>query len=176
MEKRREPRIECRLDCKVATGRMKAPGVICDVSDVGLFVETRLSPSPHSVVRLLFPQTEDQPEFSIEAGVTRTCVAPSDSQAALPAGIGLEVIPPRIEFAHWVVRPARPLRKASSTTLAPLGSEPRSGINRYRVRLIRQDGPGTQIVTLRCESESAARAKALSRLGGVWRIVESQPV
>jgi hypothetical protein len=49
-------------------------------------------------------------------------------------------------------------------------------MTRYRVRLIRQDRPGTQILTLRCESEAAARAKALSRLAGVWRIAESQPI
>jgi hypothetical protein len=176
MEKRLKPRIAHRLVCKVAAAGTRAPGVICDVSDVGLFVETRVSPSLNSIVRLLFPETEDQPEFSIEAGVARTCIAPSQAQTALPSGIGLEVIPPRNAFERWIVHPARPLRPASNLTLSPLGSEPRTGMTRYRVRLIRQDRPGTQILTLRCESEAAARAKALSRLAGVWRIAESQPI
>ena len=176
MEKRLNPRIEHRLVCQVATARIHAPGVIRDVSDAGLFVETRVNPSPNSIVRLLFTETGDQPEFSIEAGVARTCVTPSESRSALPEGIGLEVLPPRNAFERWVMRSAPSTQFASSSTLAPLGGAPHSGTGRYRVRLVRQDRPGTQIVTLRSESEAAARAKALSRLGGLWRVVESQPL
>ena len=177
MEKRRHSRIERRLACNLATASIRAPGVICDVSETGLFVETPANPSLNSIVRLLVFETEDQAEFSLEAGVARTCPAASQLESTLlQSGIGLVVIAPRNAFDRWVVRPARPAMPTTNSTLAPLGSQPQGGMGKYRVRLIRQDRSGTQIVTLRCESEAAARAKALSRLGGAWRIAESQPV
>jgi hypothetical protein len=176
MDKRHEPRIERRLPCIVATVGGRSPGLIHDVSSVGLFVETSAKPELHSVVRLLFKENADQPRFFLEAGVARARIVPAQLATSIPAGIGLEVIPPRSAFERWVVAPACPKLPASEFTLAPLGSQSRGGLSTYRVRLIRQDRPGSQILTLRCESESAARAKALRRVGGDWRVAESQPV
>lgn len=176
MEKRRQLRIERRLVCRVTADSLHGPGIVRDVSETGLFIETSVNPSLNSIVKLLFSETRDQPEFSFEAGVARTREPPSEDQFFGRTGIGLEVIPPMDAFERWIIRPARPMVPATSLALAPLGSEARSGLGRYRVRLVRQDRPGTQIVTLRCESEAAARSKALDRLSGVWRIAESQPV
>lgn len=176
MEKRQRPRLRWVLPCRVATAAGRRSGVIRDVSDRGLFVETEAHPTPNSVVELLFDAHHQVPDFSFIAGVARTRRSPAHLASALPSGIGLEVIPPREAFERWILAAVRPrLPEPECVGLAPLGASRQTGPGRYRVRLIRQDRPGSQIVTLRCESEEDARRTALSRMDGLWRVADSQP-
>lgn len=176
MEKRLHHRFSCRFECEVTTDDDRFRGIAYDVSSLGLFVETWAKPELNSIVELRFRETGKQPEISFDAGVARTSPGSDGQSFSSAPGIGLEVFPPRSSFERFIVEPAQPTPPASGLTLAPLGSQPSGSAGKFRVRLIRQDRPGTQILTLRCESEATARAVALARLDGVWRVAESQPL
>ena len=176
MEKRLHHRFSCRLECEVTTDLDRFRGVACDVSSLGLFVETCAKPELNSIIELRFSETEKQPEISFDAGVARTSPGGNEQSLSCAPGIGLEVLPPRSSFERFIVESAQPAPSALGLTLAPLGSQTSGSAGKFRVRLIRQDRPGTQILTLRCDSEATARAVALARLDGVWRVAESQPL
>lgn len=177
MDQRQRPRYPRRLYCEVSTSQGRAPGIVRDVSHLGLFVQTQAMPSRSSVVELIFKASACQPAFRVEAGVARTLFEAPEWQTStyLTAhGIGLEVIPPRTAFERWIVRPVSPRVEPNERSVVPLESMPRGATKRYRVRLIRQDRPGSQVLTLSAESEFAARTRALARFGVQWRVVESQ--
>jgi hypothetical protein len=173
MEKRLHDRFDCRVECEVTSAHERFRGIVNDVSSLGLFVETWASPELNSIIRLRFGKTEKQPEFSLNAGVARKNSRGDEQSFANAPGIGLAILPPRSSFERFIVEPAQP---TLGLTLAPLGSQTSGTAGTFRVRLIRQDRPGTQILTLRCENEATARVVALARLGGVWRVAESQPL
>lgn len=177
MDRRQRQRTVRRLTCEVRIGDRRTPGLVCNISDFGLFVETTASPNVERVVMLRFPESPERPELCFEAGVARMSESPPHLQCARQSGIGVEIFPPRQAFERWIANPFRSAPRTVATegfSLAPLGNRMKSGTGKYRVRLVRQDRPGTQILTLRSDSEESARALALSRLGGIWRVAESR--
>lgn len=150
MENRQRHRFRRQIACEVAAGDSHVPGVVLDVSESGLFVETQARPTPNSIIRLFMVATGDQPRICIEAGVARAHPLQAGIEVVAAAGIGLEVLPPRTAFERWLASTAPPKESSMNLVLAPLGSQPHGRRGKYRVRLIRQDRPGTQIVTLEC--------------------------
>jgi hypothetical protein len=52
MERRRAERIKQRLTCELIIGDRRHPGIVLDISETGLFVQTSASPPPGERARL----------------------------------------------------------------------------------------------------------------------------
>ena len=176
MEKRNRSRMPKRLTCEIVWQGQRHPGIVRDITDRGLFVQTLASPAPNSVVEIRFAATGLQPEIRLEAGVARKRIAPPRLQASVPSGIGLEILPPRDEYERWLVRPACPPLAASSFNEGPDASAAEPSVRPYRVRMVRRDRGGRQILTIRSQTDAAARAQALARAGAGWKIADIQPL
>ena len=179
MERRSDPRIKRRMTCEISTPRERSAGVIRDVSAAGLFVQTGANPAPNSVVELIFPSEGALPELRLEAGVARKREVTRRLQGAVPAGLGLEVLPPRALFEARIFAPARPEEAADGLhPVVHVVAEPdhAESIRAFRLRMKRRDHSESCVVTIRCQTEAAARARALARMGAGWKIAAVQPL
>lgn len=175
MEKRGTLRIPRRLTCEIvlADGR-RTSGIIRDLSERGVFVQTLASPNLNSVVEVVFVGSDHQLPIRVEAGVARKRVVPARLQAIMPAGIGLELLPPRTDYERWVFRPARPALDRSDSPLDAFAAQPEQRVRAYRFHLIHPGRVENQVLTIRCESEGGARARALARAGAGWKIADAE--
>ena len=151
-------------------------GIVCDLSHRGLFIQTLAKPMLNSIVEVIFPASRTRAEIRIEAGVARKRCAPRQLQSALPSGLGLEILAPRNEYERYVFRPACPQLRESAWLADSFDPHPKQLTRAYRFHLTRLDRVGSQILSVRCESEASARARALSRAGAGWKITDVQPL
>jgi hypothetical protein len=176
MEKRNRTRVPRRLTCDIAWSGRRSSGIVRDITDRGLFVQTLADPKPNSVVELIFAASGSQPEIRLEAGVARKRIAPPRLRASVPSGVGLEVLPPRTEYERWLSQPARPRLGESIVVASPYRAQGEQAVKAFRFRLIRRDRLASQSLTIRCETEAGARARALARIGTGWKIADVQPL
>jgi hypothetical protein len=176
MEKRSRHRIARRITCTIEDGARRATGIVHNVSEHGLFVQTHFAAAPDSLVHVVFRRPDDIEEIRIEAGVARKRVVPRQLTGKVPSGLGLEVIPPRHEFDRLVGRlePLDVSDASDALTLSAYASADQLAISAFRIRMVRHDQLGSRVVTVRCATESSARARALTRLGADWKIATVQ--
>ncbi len=169
MEKRERARFSKRMTCELTLpDGARSTGVVRDVSYHGLFVQTGANPEPNSVVEIAFPSLPDAPVGRFEAGVARKRRVPRQLAASVPSGLGLEIIPPRTSFEQFVDRAVAmsPCPSAEDDSLMAA----QQGMKTFRLRLTRHDRPEAQVMTIRCETEASARARALARAGRNWMV------
>jgi hypothetical protein len=177
MEKRHRSRVPRRFTCEIAwPGGRTTSGIVRNISDRGLFVQTLADPKPNSVVDVIFDPSGSRPEICVEAGVARKRITPPRLQAFVPSGIGLEILPPRAEYERWLARPTCPPLGESVEVAGPIPTHHEQSMKSYRFRMIRRAGASPQFLTIHCETEAGARARALTRAGAGWRIADVQPL
>ena len=83
--------------------------------------------------------------------------------------MGLELLDPPPEL--WALLEADQAgvedASAESETAAPLART-------FRVRVIERERPNSRVITVRCESAQAARARALRQVGSGWKVTGVQ--
>ncbi len=151
-------------------------GIVCDLSQRGLFVHTSAWPRLDSVVEVIFPASQTRAEIRVEAAVARKRVAPHQLQSTLSSGVGLEILAPWTEYERYVFQPACPPLSESEWRIGSSDSGPKQATRAYRFRLVRLDRSGSQVLSVRCVSEKSARDRALSRAGAGWRITDVRPL
>jgi hypothetical protein len=183
MDKRDRHRTRRRLTCELLVEGERAPAMVRDLSQKGLFVQTRMKPRVNSVVEVIFPPKGLQPEVRVEAGVARKRAVPPRLQASVPGGVGLELLGPRPEFERWVLRTETTgLAKSAYADMTDMTARPGElpteapevGIRAYRIRLTARNRAESRVLTIRCESFAGARARALARMGQGWKIADLQ--
>lgn len=184
MEKRLRSRVPRRITCEIAWPGWRASGIVRDLSDRGVFVQTLADPKPNSVVKVVFAASGNRPEVCVEAGVARKRIAPPRLHASVPSGIGLEILPPRAEYERWLARPNCPSLgeavvlevEVEVEVASPFPTHHEQAMKAYRFRMTRRARSSPQFLTIDCETEAGARARALARAGAGWRIVDVQPL
>lgn len=178
MEKRGRHRIARRITCTIEAGFRRATGIVHNVSEHGLFVQTNFAADPDSLVHVAFRRSDETGEIRIEAGVARKRVVPRQLKGNIPSGLGLEIIPPRHEFERLVGRlePIDVPDSSNESTLSPHTSFEQLAMSAFRIRMVRHDRLGSRVVTVRCATEASARARALTRLGAGWKIATVQKI
>jgi hypothetical protein len=97
VEKRRKPRQQRRLACELWIDGKRHSGFVRDVSEDGLYVQTRARATTGSVVELVFAADGARPELRVTARVARLDRLSRHIAASGGAGgLGFEVVrPPR---------------------------------------------------------------------------------
>ena len=144
-------------------------------SDIGL-KEALKELTEGNGVDVIFDPSGSRPEICVEAGVARKRIAPPRLQASVLSGIGLEILPPRAEYERWLARPTCPPLGDSVEVTGPIPTHHEQSMKSYRFRMIRRAGASPQFLTIHCETEAGARARALTRAGPGWRIADVQPL
>jgi hypothetical protein len=90
---RRSVRIKRRTTCELAVDGRRYRGIVLDLSETGLFVQTEATPTPGAPLQLRF-HAGDGTSFEVEASVARRQVAPPQLAGVVRGGLGLRVHTP----------------------------------------------------------------------------------
>ena len=93
MAKKRADRIRRRVTCELQLDGRSYRGIVLDLSESGVFVQTEATPPPGTRVRLRL-HTAGGVEFVVEATVARRQVAPPQLASVVRGGLGLRVEDP----------------------------------------------------------------------------------
>jgi hypothetical protein len=96
MEKRRKPRQQRRLSCELWVAGKRHTGIVRDVSEFGLYVQTRVRVATGDRIEMVFPAEGERAELRVNARVVRLDRVSAHFATQNAGGLGLEVRePPR---------------------------------------------------------------------------------
>jgi hypothetical protein len=150
------------------------PGIVLDLSPLGIFVQTAASPPPGERVgvRLLRP---DASCVEVDAIVVRRHVVPRRLAPVASSGIGLRVESVSEEFLR-LVDSCPFLQEATPSLVEEVTPPPPTAEGSpYRVRARQVAGTRSKTLRVTAESEEQARAKASSCLEEGWEILSVNP-
>lgn len=165
MEKRRKPRQQRRLTCELWLEGRRHGGILRDVSEVGLYVQTRAKAAPGSELELVFKAERAQPELRVQARVARAERLAAHFSSAGAGGLGLEIL-------HAIPGLEGLLASAGFTGASPAVAAEIGSLRAFRVKLREIRGARVQTVAVQAPSVQAARSRALARAGAGWKIAE----
>ena len=96
VDKRRKPRQRRSLSCEIWIDGKRQSGLVRDVSEYGIYVQTRARATTNTELELVFPAERDRAELRVRARVARLHRLSAHLATQGAGGLGLEVIrPPR---------------------------------------------------------------------------------
>ena len=164
MEKRRKPRLQRRLTCELWIGSKRHSAILRDVSDLGLYVQTRVRAASGDEMELVFPAEGPRAELRVNARVVRLDRLSAHFATSGAGGLGLEVIHAPSGLA--------PLLAQAGFATAPAAAPADSKMRAYRVKLVAIAGGRTQTVRVNAPGKEGARSRALARAGKGWKVGE----
>jgi hypothetical protein len=160
------------LTCELVIGDRRHPGIILDISENGVFVQSSASPPPGERVRLKLRRPEGA-DIEVEANVARRYVVPRRLVSVVRGGVGLRIDSPSEDFLQLVDSAARredPHPRAADTP--PAESSQGSA---YRVRVKQTSGPRSRTLRITAASEQEAKVAASAALDEGWEILAVDP-
>jgi hypothetical protein len=193
---RRSARIKRRVTCEFEVGGRRYRGIVLDLSETGLFVQTEATPGPGARLRLRFHATGNGEAFEVEGSVARRQVAPPQLAQVVRGGLGLRVHAPppayfellgqsaaeaaeagaRAAMAARGIAPGRAPAGAGSAAPKAAGTtpaappEPPPG-EPFRVRVKQSDGPRSRTLAVTARTPEDAAKKALADAGRGWEVL-----
>ena len=156
MDRRVAKRARRRLTCELRFEGKRAGGIVLDVSETGLFVQTAATPQPGTVVELLLNSHAGLPAMRIRARVARQKRVDKRLVYIEANGLGLQILDaPEVYYRDLVC------------AVAPKGRQV------FTVRA--SCGPRTRRIRAEAGSAEDARAEVLAKLGDGWEILEVKP-
>ena len=165
MDKRRKPRQQRRLSCELWIAGKRHSGIVRDVSELGLYVQTRVRAAAGDELELVFPAEGERAELRVRARVVRLDRLTAHFATSGAGGLGLEVVRPP-------PRGLAPLLVAAGFSSGAPAAAGDTAIRPYRVKLIAIAGGGTQTIRVNAPGKEGARSRALARAGKGWKIGE----
>lgn len=111
MERRIEPRIRKRISCDLQVGDRRFSGLVLDLSETGLFIQTVARPLPGARVRLGLTGGRLGEPLQLEARVARTRLVPPQLRTVARGGLGIHLERPPdayLEFLEELRNPPKP--------------------------------------------------------------------
>ena len=164
MEKRRKPRQQRRLSCELWIAGKRHTGIVRDVSELGLYVQTRVRAAAGDELELVFPADGTRAELRVAVRVARLDRLSAHFATSGAGGLGFEVREP--------ARGLAPLLEEAGFATAPAPTAGDVALRPYRVKLIAIAGGRTQTIRVNAPGKDGARSRALARAGKGWKISE----
>ena len=167
-----QPRVSKRMTCAVSVGEQRYSGVVLNVSQGGMFVQTTASPQAGTSVGIELNPPGERPVIPVEAQVVWRRVVPRQLRASAHGGVGIRIVQADENYyqalAEW-------LPAAASSAVGPEAAPAEPGIA-YRVRVRAPNGPRTRWVEVEAASAVAARELALEETGDDWAVLDVELV
>ena len=185
MERRKADRIDKALSCVLVIGDRHHPGIVVDLSPIGLFVQTSVSPPRGEKVRVVL-RREGDADVEVEASVARTPGLPRRTGSVARRGIGLRIESISDDYQRLVHSipqpeeappcPEKETEEAPSPERTAAAPPPKSSPSiAYRVRAQQTSGSCYRTLQIRAASEEEARGIAAGRLDEGWEILSVDP-
>lgn len=155
----------CRLPCELRSADRIARGIAVEVSETGLFVQTRTPFEAGDSVEVRVLSSAERPELSVAARVERVRRVHPAAETVVARGMGLELVEPG---AAWRALVAAVLGQAPPATGGDFG------LPRFRVVIRCKDEirVRTRVVSVACLDEAEARSGVDADLEEGWEIVK----
>lgn len=165
-ERRRAVRRRRRIPCDLWLNGKRHRGFVVDLSERGLYVQTRAAPRPHDPLRVSL-RDEAGEALELEARVARRYVVPERLASVVRGGIGLEVLDAPEAY--------RALAAARATERGARGAHPAEAppVHRFRVRLRKRGSARSRTLEVDAETPEAAEGAAHRKLGAEWEVVSA---
>jgi hypothetical protein len=169
-ERRKAPRLKCRIPCAVRRGRDRIPASILDVSQGGLCLLSPVSIERGDGLAVLIEVSGSEPiELEATAWHSRVVTTGASRRRAwsvgamiLKADDGYQALLADFDQEREVPNVGEVVEDASC------GAE----LHSFRVRVQANSGPRTRLLTLTAANETEARALAIADLDDSWAIVD----
>jgi len=164
MEKRRQPRQQRRLSCELWIAGKRHSGIVRDVSEQGLYVQTRVRAAAGDELELVFAAEGERAELRVNARVARLDRLTAHFATSGAGGLGLEVV--------RLPRALAPLLVSAGFTSGSPASAGDTAMKPFRVKLVAIAGGRTQTLRVNAPGKEGARSRALARAGKGWKVGE----
>src|SRR5262245_5860843 len=104
VDKRRTPRQQRRLSCELWIAGKRHSGIVKDVSEFGLYIQTRARAVPGDGIELVFPADKERAELRVNARVARLDRISAHFATSNAGGLGLALIRPPRALAPLLVQ------------------------------------------------------------------------
>jgi hypothetical protein len=164
MERRRGAKREKRrATCELKIAGQPASGILIDISDSGLFVQTNAMATPGTEVAVRILGNAGAPDQHFDTVVARVKRVPSELLSVAPGGLGLKIVRSKSVGANGVRAAARAVAEPEPPPVPK---------RRFRVRLGQNGGRRSRLVDVDSHDEAAARRAALALAGPGWEATE----
>jgi Tfp pilus assembly protein PilZ len=179
-----QPRIAKRVPCAVHVGKRRYSGVVLNVSQGGLFVQTSADAGQGANIDLELSIPEHRDVVPVCASVVWKRVVPHQLRSLAQGGFGVRITQAGETYyqllAAWmrVEVPASSAPAASGSASREAGPQPRpdTQTSTYRLRVRQTSGPRSKTLSIEATSAEEAGAEALRRTGSGWQIIEIESV
>jgi hypothetical protein len=161
-----EPRIKIRVPCDIGTPETRQGGMILNLSQRGLFVQTLMSAPSGSLVTIDLKETPGEGPIPLQAAVVWKRMVPRNLVHVSQGGLGLRIeesCPAYEEYFRAILG-----RRVDRPEFATAPARQRGF--RIRVKLVGE--PRSRTLVLSAASEEEAREQALTAVGEGWTILE----
>ena len=179
-----QPRIAKRVPCAVHVGQRRYSGVVLNVSQGGLFVQTSADASQGAKVDLELSIPERRDLVPLCASVVWKRVVPHQLRSLAQGGFGVQITQAGETYYQLLAAWMRVEVPASSAP-APSGGAPREAAPRvrpaiqtstYRLRVRQTSGPRSKTLSIEAASAEEAGAEALRLTGAGWQVIDIESV
>jgi uncharacterized protein (TIGR02266 family) len=169
-----QPRIAKRLPCAVRVEGRRYAGVVLNLSQGGLFIQTNASPGRGEAVDVELNAPEERRSIPLQGKVVWRRVVPHQLRSMARGGMGVQIERADESFyvllARWM-RTELPVPSAAPAPRASAAALP-TELPGWRVRVRAVAGPRTRTLTVEAESSQGAREAALRHAGDGWRVLQ----
>jgi hypothetical protein len=185
MPRQRAERIRRRITCELQLDGRSYRGIVLDLSETGVFVQTEATPPAGTHLRIKL-HASGGIEFQVDATVARRQVAPPQLASVVRGGLGLRVEDPPPAYyklsgvdgdaakarASTGGRGGKAKAAAAAEPEAPEAPAPPPPPRlEFRVRVKQSNGPRSRTLKVKAGSPTEARKTALAELGRGWEVL-----
>jgi hypothetical protein len=174
MEQRKSPRIPFRFPCEIVGAHAGASGVVLDLSEGGLSLQTEFPFEPGDCLQLRL-QPPECGEIGVEGLVWHARRVRQRRSGDVRSVLGLILSEAPDEYRKLISKPApRGDRPDSDPRAGARGriDESPPKLRAFRIRVKHRLGPRTRVLSLSAQSETEARSVALRELTDEWELLE----
>lgn len=169
-----EPRIAKRMPCALLVDGRRFAGVVLNVSQGGLFIQTNASPGRGDAVDIELNSPDSQRSIPVQGKVVWRRVVPHQLRSMARGGMGLQIQHADESYymllARWMRTELPVPSRDPSRAVASAQAEAPEGPS-WRVRIRAVAGPRTRTLTVEAASSGGAREEALRHVGDGWRVL-----
>ena len=129
-ERRKALRFKKRISCELAHDDRHHSGIVLDVSQSGLFVQTNAKPRPGDVVGVALNVPGERRTIDLRARVARTKLVPPQLLSVAQGGLGLHIENPPAEYLEFVENVSKPVKMEQVSILQT--SDPKPGATKKK--------------------------------------------
>jgi len=173
-----EPRVKKRLPCTLGHADRHQTGLILNLSQGGLFVQTNMPAEPGSLIDIGFRDPSGEADIDLHGAVIWRRRVSSRMTGRTESGMGVRLLggtPAYAELLTAFLRRAEPELIREAAKAAPEVSnaveQSREG-SEYIVRLALEGSPRTKRLVIISQCPGSARVEALERVGEGWMILD----